>query len=166
MKITIDESTFNKALSLGKLELADWLIDQGCPSDNLCYIQNFDIKVLEWLNIKNIIVPKSCLSDVIDKTGDMKVVTWFLEKGVLVDMGSLLACIRNERNDLFMILVKKTNLTLGVDAFKTAIMAENLVMLDYLKSINCKSDETLIEISMKYKKKNSLKWLVTNGFFD
>ena len=165
MKITIDEGIFNKAISLGKLELADWLLTQGCPTDELCYLQNFDTKILNWLNYRSMPVPKSCLSSVIDRTGDLPVINWFLEKGVLIDAPALLSCIKTGRNELFNFLSKKANVVVGIDGFNAAIMSENVTMLNYLKSIGCKTDETSVEIAMKFKKKESLKWLVMNDMF-
>lgn len=165
MKVNIDEGTFNKAISQGKLELAEWFLENACPVNDTAYIQNFNIGILNWLNSKNIFISKQCLSNVIDRTGDAAVVQWFIDNGVVIDGSALISCIRNTRNELLWDLMKISKISLCVDAFRAAIMAENIDVLDFLKTNKCKTDETVTEIAMKYKKKLSLKWLVMNDMF-
>lgn len=162
MKVTIDASTFNKAIRQGKLELAEWLITNSCPVDSSVYIQNFDITILHWLKSKDIQIPKNCLSDVIDKTGDLDVIKWFQKNGAIINSNCLNSCIRNSRNTLFFEFLQKNKIP--DDAFKVAILSENIQILDFLKE-KIKIDEEIVEIAMKNKKKESLKWLVLNDLF-
>lgn len=165
MKITVDEGTFNKAIFDSKLELANWLLINTCPYDQSVYVQNFNIRVLNWLKSKDIIVPKNCLSNVIDKTSDQNVINWFLSNGVDISKASLNACIRNGRNELLTYLIAQSGLILDIDSYKTAIISENIVILDILKSSGVEIDDTIVEIALKNKKKNSIKWLVLNNLF-
>lgn len=165
MKITVDEGTFNKAIFDGKLELANWLLLNTCPYDQSVYVQNFNIQVLNWLKSKDILVPKNCLSDVIDKTSDRNVINWFLSNGVNITKNSLNACIRNKRNELLTYLIAQSGLSLDIDSYKTAILSENIEILDILKTLGIEIDETIVELAMKSKKKISLKWLVLNDLF-
>lgn len=165
MKITVDEGIFNKAIFDGKLELANWLLLNNCPYDQSVYVQNFNIQVLNWLKSKDILVPKGCLSDVIDKTSDQNVINWFLSNGVTINKASLNACIRNKRNELLTYLIAQSGSSLDIDSYKTAILSENIVILDILKSSGIEIDETIVELAMKMKKKISLKWLALNDLF-
>jgi hypothetical protein len=165
MKITVDEGTFNKAIFDGKLELANWLLQNTCPYDQSVYVQNFNIQVLNWLKSKDILVPKNCLSSVIDKTSDQNVINWFLSNGVTIDKASLNACIRNSRNELLTYLITQSGLSLDIDSYKTAILSENIVVLDRIKVLGIEIDDTIVEIALKNKKKNSIKWLVLNNLF-
>lgn len=164
MKITVDEGTFNKAITDSKLELANWLLLNTCPYDQSVYVQNFNIQVLNWLKSKDILVPKNCLSDVIDKTSDRNVINWFLSNGVNITKNSLNACIRNKRNELLTYLIAQSGLDLDIDSYKTAILSENIVVLDMHKNNGIPFDELLVELAMK-NKKLSIKWLVLNDFF-
>ncbi len=165
MKITVSEGTINKALADGKLELATWLLENNCPYDQSVYVQNFNIQVLNWLKLKDVQVPKNSLSDVIDKTSDLNVINWFLSNGVNITKNSLNACIRNKRNELLTYLIAQSGLSLDIDSYKTAILSENIEILDILKSSGVEIDETIVELAMKSKKKDSIKWLVLNDFF-
>jgi hypothetical protein len=165
MKVTIDESTFNKAISEGKLELANWLLLNSCPYDSSVYVQNLSLQVLNWLKSKDIDIPKNCLADVIDKSSDLTVINWFVSNGVFVNHSSLNSCIRNKKNELLFHLMGQSNLTLNYESFKTAILAENIEVLDYLKTGTLTVDENITELAMKNKKKLSLKWLVLNNLF-
>lgn len=165
MKVTIDEIVFNKAIKEGKLELAQWLLDQGCTVDDTAYIQNFNQSVLNWVYSKNIPMARTVLSNVISNTGDISVINWFITNGSLIDVNSLLSCISSNRNELFWELFKKKPITLGLDACKAAIIAENIEILEHLKIINAPFDESVTELAMKFKKKISLKWLVSNDLF-
>jgi hypothetical protein len=165
MKITIDEIVFNKAIQQGKLEVAQWLLEQGCSVDSTAYVQNFNEIVLQWLYSKNIPMSKTVLSHVISNTGDISIINWFIKNGAIVDNSSLISAISNNRNELFWELFKKKNIILGVEACKAAVMAENIEILNHLKIINAPFEESVTEIAMKFKKKTSLKWLVSNDLF-
>jgi hypothetical protein len=165
MKVNIDEGTFNKAISEGKLELANWLLLNSCPYDLSVYVQNLNLQVLNWLKSKDIDIPKNCLSDVIDKSSDLAVISWFISNGVSVNHSALNSCIRNKKNELLFHLMEQSNLTLNYESFKTAILAENITVLDYLKTGSLTIDENITELAMKSKKKLSLKWLVLNNLF-
>lgn len=163
MKITIDETTFNKAIREGKLELAEWLLKNTCPVDPSVYVQNFDIGVLNWLKTMGVQIPVNCLSEVIDKTGDIDIIRWFETNGAVVNSNSLNSCIRNSRNLLFFEFLKKNKIP--EDAFKVAILSENIEILDFLKTKKVDMNDEVVEIAMKNKKKASLKWLVLNDIF-
>jgi len=166
MKITVDESTINKAIKNGKLELAEWLILNNCPVDDTVYVQNLDIKVLEWLKSQGIQMSKKCLSNVLCMTTvEPKIVSWFIENGAIVDKNTVLSCISNHLSELFKRFVEQYNIPLTIEYFKEAVISENLTILDYLKEQNCPFDDSVVESAMKHCKKNSLKWLVINNKF-
>lgn len=165
MKVIIDEAVFNKAIAEEKLELAEWLLENNCPCDDIAYVQNFNIQVLEWLQQKHIPMSKECLGYVIDKTDDLLTINWFIKNGATINQDSLQSCIRNNRNEIFWSLLKKTKISLNKDYFRTAIMSENIEVLNYLFQNEIKCDEEIVELAMKNKKKNSLKWLIKNDLF-
>jgi hypothetical protein len=165
MKINVDEAVFNKAISHGKLEVAEWLLVNLCPSDDTAYIQNFDLVVLNWLKSKSIPMSPKCLSQVISKTGDEKTVTWFIKNGAIVDNLAIMATIQQKANVLFKKLIQEYKIPLALEAYKTAILSENIEILDYLNKKGCEYDESITELAMKFKKKESLKWLVLNDKF-
>ena len=164
-KITIDETTFNKCIRDGKLQVAEWLLSEGCPCNESAYIQSFDQPTLDWLKNKNIPIPKNCLQQVISKTRTESVINWFITNGATVDLNSILGCIESGNNTLFHTFVSRTRITLGIECYKTAILAENTEILDHLNSVDCLYEESVAELAMKHKKKKSLKWLVNNGKF-
>ena len=164
MKVDITESTFNEAISKNKLELANWLLDQGCPTNSMCYLKATDVDTLSWLMTRGIVVNKGCLADVLNITGDLQIVDWFLSQNVVVNSEAINSCIKNNRGEIFKIFTRNNDVKLTVDNFKSAVIAEDTGVLDFLKSKRCSFDESVIETAMKYKKKNSLKWLVINDY--
>ena len=165
MKINIDEKMFNKSIASGSLEVANFLLENSCETSYLAYLQNFDIKILDWLYAKGIPLDKRCLHEVIGKCGDVTILTWFIDKGISVDDKCLNVCIKNKHYELFDLFVGGHKVELTVDNFKSAILSEDYKMLDYLKQQSCPYDESVLEVAIKYSKKFSIKWLVTNGFF-
>lgn len=165
MKITVDETVFNKAILQRKLEAAKWLIDQGCPTNHYCYFQILEIDVLNWLFDCGIIIDKDCLFDVIQKTSDREIISWFCSKGVIADSKCVNSCIKSNNLELLEWLMQNNNILLTTDNYKTAISTETSDILDYLKTNACPYDETVLEYALKNSKKESLKWLVHNNFF-
>lgn len=165
MKINIDEAVFNKVIQAGKLEVAEWLLHHSCPTDDTAYIQNFDLSILNWLKSKDIPMSTKCLSHVISKTSDDNTISWFIKNGAVVDDLAVMSSIQQKANLLFKKLIQEYKISLGAEAFKTAILAENLEILDYLNKKGCQYDESITELAMKHKKKESLKWLVLNDKF-
>lgn len=162
MKITIDETVFNRAIFNGKLELAEWLLDRGCPTSDSAYIQNFDLGVLNWLKNSNISIPSSCLSQVIRKTKDTIIINWFLSNGSKIDKDSILSCIESGANFLFKNFTNVSKITPNTDDLKVAILFENIEILDYLNTLGLECDDEMVELAIKHKKKKSIKWLVLN----
>lgn len=163
MKVIIDEVVFNKAIAEEKLQLAEWLLENGCPCDDTSYVQNFDILILNWLKSKNIAMSKDCLSNVIDKKADINTINWFIDNGAIVNSDVLISCIRNNRNEILWNI--KRNIELSSMYYKPAIIAENIEVLDHLLNKNIQMDSSIPEIAMKYGKKASLKWLIKNDLF-
>lgn len=162
MKITIDETVFNRAIHSGKLELAQWLLDNGCPTTDSVYIQNFNLDVLNWLKQRNITVPSSCLSQVIRKTTQQNIINWFLNNGSIINKETILSCIEAGANSLFKDFTDSTKIKLTIDDYKVALLSENIEILDYLNELECDFNEEMVELAIKHKKKKSIKWLVLN----
>lgn len=165
MKINIDEKIFNKSILNEKLEVAQFLLDNSCPTNYLAYLQVFDITILDWLCARGIPFDKQCLHEVAAISGDAIILKWFIDKGAIVDNKCLNACIKGQNYDLFSWFVETYNVGLSVENFKSAILLEDDTLLDYLKKHKCPFDETVVETAIKNSKKYSIKWLVTNGFF-
>lgn len=165
MKINIDEAMFNKAIANNNLEVAKFLLDNACPTNYLAYFQNFDATVLDWLNSNGVTLDKHKLHEVINRTKDVTTLTWFIDKGCIVDDKCLNACIKSKNYNMLSWLVETYNVELSVENFKSAIILEDDLLLDYLKKHNCQYNETVVEIAIKNSKKHSIKWLVMNGFF-
>lgn len=165
MKIHIDEKSFNKAISENKFELAQFLLDNSCPIDTSCYFQDLRIETLEWLKSRGIPLNKHCLKELIIKTDELDIIEWFVDNGVIPDNDCLNSCIDLRNDKLFLWIVEKYNLELSTDNFISAIKTENTSILEYLKSKKCPYDERLVEAAIKYSKRESIKWLVNNGFF-
>jgi hypothetical protein len=164
MKINIDESTFNEAVSKGKLELCDWLFEKGCPNNSYCYISANDIKTLDWLYSKNIAFDKRCLADVINVCENENIINWFINKGAIVDSNVINSCIKRGRKNLFDAFITRHNISFSVDNFKAAVFCENREILDVLKKNKCPYDDSVAESAMKHKKKFSIRWLVMNDY--
>lgn len=162
MKITIDETVFNRAIHSGKLELAQWLLDNGCPTSETAYVQNFNLDVLKWLKKNNILMSSSCLSQVIRKTTDQDIIIWFLNNGAVVNKETILSCVESGANTLFKNFIDTTNIKLNSEDYKVAIISENIEILDYLNKSGFVCDEEIVEYAIKHKKKKSIKWLVLN----
>ena len=162
MKITIDEIVFNRAIYSGKLELAQWLLDNGCPTAESAYIQNLNLDVLKWLKQSNILMSPSCLSQVIRKTTDKDIIIWFLNNGAVVDKETIFSCIESGANSLFKNFIDSSKIKLTIEDFRVAVLSENIEILDYLKNSGCEYNEEIVELAMKHKKKKSIKWLVLN----
>lgn len=165
MKVIIDKNIFNKSISEAKLQLADWLLENNCPCDDTCYLQNFNLEMLSWLKSKNIAMSKNCLGNVIDKTSNPLTIDWFIKNGAVINSEAIDSCIRNFSNEILWNLLKRTKLQLTLDHYKTAILSENTEVLDYIYSKGVKADETIVEIAMKAQKKVSLRWLIKNDLF-
>lgn len=165
MKIIIDETTFNKAIEKEKLQLAEWLLENNCPFNDTAYLQKFDIKILNWLKANHIPMTKDTLANVIDKTGDISIISWFMENGAEVNNNSLKSCIRNNKNQILWLLSKKIKMVLDSEYPKIAVLAENIEILDYLLQNGVKFTEEIHDIAMKNKKKQSIKWLINNNLF-
>ena len=165
MKITIDERTFNKSIASGSMEVANFLLENACPTDYLAYLQIFDTTILDWLYSKGVSLDKRCLHEVIGKCGDAMILAWFIEKGAVVDDKCLNACIKSKQYNLLSWFVEKYDVKLTVDNFKSAILSEDDMLLDYLKQHTCPYDETVLEIALKHSKEISIKWLVANEYF-
>lgn len=165
MKITVDECVFNKAILHGKLEIAHWLLEQGCPTDHYCYLQKMDLNTLNWLFDNGILIDNKCLSNVIQKTSDRGIIQWFCSKGAIVDSSCINSCISNNNISLLKWLIENNNIKLSSDNYKSAINLEDIDILDYLKYKECPYDETVVEFALKKSKKQALKWLVHNDFF-
>ena len=165
MKITVDEAVFNKVILSRKFEVATWLLEQGCPTNYMCYLQNLDITILDWLFSTGIAFNKSCLFDVIQKTDDKDIISWFCSKGAIVDSKCVNSCIKNDNLELLEWLMEKNSILLSVENYKEAVSIEDTAFLDYLKLNKCPYDETVIEYALKNSKKQAIKWLVNNDFF-
>jgi hypothetical protein len=161
MKVTIDEVVFNKAIYLGKLELAEWLLDNGCPTNESAYIQNFSPEVLNWLKKRDIPMMETCLSQVLRKTSDEDTVSWFMRNGCKITTNSILACIETKANKLFHKFIQMDNPILNIESYKVAILSENIEILNYLYESKVDIDDVISELAMKNKKKESIKWLVS-----
>ena len=165
MKVIIDKNLFNKSIAETKLQLAEWLLDHNCPYDDTSYLQNFNLEILGWLKSKNIAMSKNCLSNVIDKTIDKVIIEWFIKNGAVINSESFHSCIRNSSNENLWDLLKRSKLNLTIDHLKTAILYENIEVLDYIYGKGIRPDETIIEVAMKNQKRISLKWLIKNNLF-
>lgn len=162
MKITIDEIVFNRAIYSGKLELAQWLLDNGCPTADSVYTQNFNLIILNWLKESNITLPTSCLAQVIHKTKDHDIIKWFLENGAIIDKQTILSCIETGSNSLFKNFINISKIKSTEEDLKVAILSENIEILDYLNNLGHSCDDDMVELAIKHKKKKSIKWLVLN----
>lgn len=165
MKINVDESVFNRVILQGKLEIASWLIEQGCPTDHYCYLQKLELVTLNWLFDNGILIDDKCLSNVIEKTSDYDIIQWFCSKGAIVDSSCVNSCISKNNISLLEWLMENNKIKLSSDNYKMAISLEYIDILDYLKYKDCPFDETVIEFALKKSKKQALKWLVHNEFF-
>lgn len=77
MKIIIDEKTFNNAVKENKIELMEWLLLKGCPTDGTAYFNTTNITILEWL-YNHSIYPNEYINDVIQFHKDNEeVIEWF-----------------------------------------------------------------------------------------
>lgn len=164
-KISVDETTFNKAVMQGKLEVAEWLFEIGCPVNSTAYFQNMNIEVLYWLLQKNIIVDEGSLQYAIEKTSNLDILKWFIDQGVDVDCAAINSCMRNNKLELLDYLLLNYQVSLTSDNYCKAVVIENIGILDILKRHSCPFSEDVINIAMKHSKKLSLKWLLENGFF-
>lgn len=166
MKIFIDEKVFNQAIKEGKLELAEWLIEQNCPRDSSAYLQNMDITVLKWLYSKGVEIDRGCMYNVVKVCDDEETIKWFIDKGVAIDASAINACIKLKDISYVMDFLTKYDVKLNSTNYEIAIMTENIPVLNLLKQTNCPYDKNITEKALKYCKKRSVKWLVENDLFD
>lgn len=165
MKISIDEAIFNKAIRENKFELAKWLLDVHCPVDKSCYLQNPTIDVLNWLKLNSITPNSYILCEVLEICNDIDVINWFINNNCVVDNKAIQSCIKQNNNELFLSLLEKYNHSLDIEAYKSAIISENIYVLNYLKKNNITISEEIRDYAMKNKKKESIKWMVVNNLF-
>jgi len=165
MKIIIDELTFNKAIKDKKFELAEWLLEQNCPVKPTVYLQNLELETLMWLSSKNIPIDKDSMHLVVEMTESQDIIQWFIENGVTIDANVVNSCIRTKDISYIQWFLQTYNVSLSPVNYEIAILAENIPVLDLLKALNCPYDFNITDKAIKYLKKKSIKWLVTNGLF-
>lgn len=166
MKINIDETVFNKAIKENKMELAEWLLAGNCPIDSQsCYLQNFNIEVLEWIKNKRVEIPKDILPNVINLTHEQTVLEWFISNGVECDNNATQICIKQNSLPLLQFLHQKYNVALNAGNYTQAVLLENTEILDYLLKNNCEYSSEVLERALREMKKISVKWLANAEFF-
>lgn len=166
MKVTVDELTFNKAIKNKKIELAEWLIEQGCPVSSTCYLQNLDVDILDWLHDKNIPIDKKCMSSVIEITQSEDIIKWFINKGADLDENTINSCIRTKDISYVKWFLETYNVKLSPINYEISILSENIPILNLLKKLKCPYDNSITEKALKHSKKKSIKWLVNNDMFN
>ncbi len=166
MKITVDELTFNKAIKNKKFELAEWLIEQSCPVNSTCYLQNLETHALDWLYDKSIPIDKKCMSLVIEMTQSQDIIQWFVNKGATLDANTINSCIRTKDITYIKWFLETYNVKLSPVNYEIAVLSENIPVLNLLKKLKCPYDDSITEKALKYSKKKSIKWLVNNDMFN
>lgn len=161
MKVTIDETIFNKAIKENKLELAKWLLDMQCPTDKSCYLQRLQLDTLNWLKFNAISIPPNLLHEIIENTSDYEIVQWFIKNDCKMDKNSLYSCIKTKNNELFFKFIK--NIKIDSEAYKVALISENIEILEYLRRDHLELlNEEMKDYALKHKRKESIRWLVLN----
>jgi hypothetical protein len=185
-KLLIEDNTFIFLINQKKLEVIDWLINQGITPSYIIYLHANNLETIQWLYTHGVPLLKTttdnssslleelikiyCNTDNFLLTQEFKdILKWYLSilakhiKQIEYD-NIFNTCLKTHNIELLNFLLSVSNKNLSYKQFIVGIDKSDLVILDYLHTKNCKYDKVLDQYVLKSLDKKIVKWFINNDY--